>query len=396
MPLYHYQALDIVGKKKSGFIEAIDEREAKSKLREQGLMVSSLATKSSISSSQNLHGDNLLSFIMQLSQLINAGVPLYQSLVAIEEQYRNESFHRILLSLCDQIKAGRSLSEAMAVYPDSFNKLLCSMIKAGESSGSLNIVLEKLSLLLNKQNKLRKQISTALIYPCILASFSLLIIGLLMGFVVPAIEGIFAGKQLNGFTSTVIAVSHFVRGYWWLYFPAIIAGGYFLYKGIRSEKGKLWLQRNLLKVPVVRTLIIQTSVARFCRTMGTLQQGGLTMIDSLRLAKQVMGNVVLEEEVQNAENKIIEGSSLSAELTKSKWFPLMVSRMLSVGEESGSTLTMLNKIADIYEDDIERTLDRMMALAQPIILIFMGAVIGTVLLAILLPMTDISAFTMQK
>ena len=396
MPLYHYQAIDVVGKKKSGFIEAIDEREAKSKLRDQGLMVSSLATKSSISTRQNLHGDNLLAFIMQLSQLINAGVPLYQSLVAIEEQYRNESYHRILLSLCDQIKAGRSLSEAFSIYPDSFNKLICSMVKAGESSGSLHIVLDKLSQLLAKQNKLRKQIATAMIYPSVLACFSLIIIGLLMGFVVPAIEGVFAGKQLNAFTTIVLAISHFLRSYWWIFIPSVIGGIYLLYSRIRSPKGKIWLQKNLLKVPIIRTLIIQTSVARFCRTMGTLQQGGLTMIDSLRLAKQVMGNVVLEEEIQKAENRIIEGSSLSAELTNSKLIPLMVSRMLAVGEESGSTLVMLNKIADIYEDDIEKTLDRLMALSQPIILIVMGAVIGTVLLAILLPMTDFSSFAMQK
>lgn len=392
MPLYQYQALDQQGKKRTGFIEALDERDAKNKLRDQGLMVSAMTTKASVSSKQNLVGDTLLSFTLQLSQLINAGVPLYQSLSAMEEQYRGEPYHRVILSLCDQIKAGRQLSEALSAFPQSFDSLYCSMVAAGESAGALDIVLDKLSLLLDKQNKLRRQLVTAMIYPGVLGCFSLLIIGLLVGFVVPSIEGIFADKELNTFTQAVLSTSNFIRSYWWIYAPILILGGFIGYRYIKSPQGKIWLQKNLLKVPVIKTLVIQTAVARFCRTMGTLQTGGLTMIDSLRLARKVIGNVVLEGEIEDAENKIVEGSSLSAELLQSQRFPKMVSRMLAVGEESGSTVVMLNKIADSYEDEIEKTLDRVMALAQPVILIFMGSIIGIMLLAILLPMTDFSSF----
>lgn len=392
MPLYQYQALDQQGKKRTGFIEALDEKEAKGKLRDQGLMVSSMTTKASVSSKQNLVGDTLLSFTLQLSQLINAGVPLYQSLSAMEEQYRGESYHRVILSLCDQIKAGRQLSEALASFPQSFDSLYCSMVAAGESAGALDIVLDKLSLLLDKQNKLKRQLTTAMIYPGVLACFSLLIIGLLVGFVVPSIEGIFADKELNTFTQAVLSTSSFIRSYWWIYAPIILLGGFIAYRYLRSPQGKIWLQKNLLKVPLIKTLLIQTAVARFCRTMATLQTGGLTMIDSLRLARKVIGNVVLEGEIEAAENKIVEGSSLSAELIQSQRFPKMVSRMLAVGEESGSTVVMLNKIADSYEEEIEKTLDRVMALAQPVILIFMGSIIGIMLLAILLPMTDFSSF----
>lgn len=391
MPLYQFQAIDANGAKRSGLLEAQNERDAKEKLREQGLMVAKLSLKTSSSGRQNLRGDNLVAFTMQLSQLLNAGVPLYESLIALEEQYRTESYHRIILSLCDQIKAGSSLSAAMSAYPGSFDKLYRSMITAGESVGALDVVLDKLSHLLSKQNDLKKQIVTAMIYPAILASFSFLIILMLLGFVVPSIEGIFAGRQLNGFTQFVLSLSHFFRDYWWLYIPGI-AGiiGFLVYK-IRSAAGKLWIERHFLKVPLIRTLMIQTSVARFCRTMGTLQLGGLTMIDSLRIAREVMRNVVLEEEMQTAEARIIEGSSLSAELKQSKWIPTMVSRMLAVGEDAGSTVTMLNKIADMYEADLEKTLQRLVALAQPVILIFMGVIIGVVLLGILLPLSDISS-----
>lgn len=391
MTLYHYQALDSAGKKKSGFVDAHNEREAKNVLRDQGLMVKQLSIKTAVSSKQNLKGDALMTFTMQMSQLISAGVPLYESLVTLEEQYRTESYHRVILSLCDQIKAGSTLSGAMSNFPDSFDKLYRSMIMAGESVGALDVVLDRLSHLLGRQMKLKKQITTALIYPAVLASFSLLIIALLLGFVVPSIEGIFAGRQLNGFTEFVLWVSHFARDYWWLYIPLIIGTITYAVIAIRSPKGRLWLERNTLKVPLVRTLVIQTAVARFCRTMGTLQQGGLPIIDSLRISRDVMRNVVLEEEVKNAEQRIVEGSSLSAELNHSKWFPTIVPRMLAVGEDSGSTVTMFNKLAEMYEDELEKTLDRLMALAQPIILIFMGIIIGTVLLAILLPLTDVSS-----
>lgn len=394
MPLYQYQALDHAGKRKSGLLEAQDEREVKAKLREMGVMVISIAQKTSVASRQNLKGDNLLAFTHQLSQLVNAGIPLYESLVAIEEQSRAEPYHRIVLSLCEQIKSGASLSQAMTTYPESFNKLYCSMIMAGESVGVLNVVLDKLTLLLTRQNKLKGEITTALVYPAVLASFSFLIIIMLLTFVVPSIEGIFAERKLNGFTQFVLNVSHIFRGYWWLYLPIVIGGITFLVFKIRSPAGRIWMERHLLKVPLIRTLMIQTAVARFCRTMGTLQQGGLPMIDSLRISRDVMRNVVLEEDVKKAEMRIIEGSSLGYELGQSKYFPTLVSRMLIVGEDSGSNVTMLNTIADLYEGEVEKTLNRVMALAQPVILIFMGTVIGSVLLAILLPLTDVSSLSM--
>lgn len=393
MGIYYYQALDVKGKTIKGHVEAHNEKEAKDLLREQGAMITKLILKTKNSLKQQLQGDNLVTFTVQLSQLVGAGVPLYESLVAIEEQYRQEPYHHIIMRLSEQIKAGNSLSSAMAEYPDSFNKLYRSMILAGESSGSQDIILEKLSLLLRKQIKLKKQVITALIYPGILGSFSLLIIMLLLGFVVPSIEGIFEGRKLNGFTEFVMSVSHFFNRYWWLYIPCMTGAIAFLFIKIRSPEGRLLLERNSIKVPLLKTLVIQTALARFCRTMATLQQGGLTIIDSLQIARGVMRNVVLEEVIKNAEMKIVEGSSLSAELSKSPLIPLLVSRMLVVGEESGTSLMMMNKIAEMYEEEIEKTLDRLMALAQPAILLVMGVVIGFVLLAIMLPLTDVSAFS---
>jgi len=392
MPLYQYYSIDASGKKKSGVIEGHNEREVKERLRLQGILVTKLESKSTVSSRQNLTGEHLLTFTIQLSQLVSAGVPLYESLVAIEEQYRGEKFHRVILSLCEQIKGGKPLSEAMAQYPGSFDRLYCSMIKAGESAGALELVLFRLNDFLQKRNKLKKQIITAMIYPAVLGGFSLMIIALLLGFVVPSIEGIFEGRQLNQFTEMVLGASHFLQNYWWIYIPLILGGGVYLFFEFRKPSRKQWVQRQLLKLPMIRTLIVQTALARFCRTMATLQAGGLTMIDSLRISREVMGNVVLEEEIQHAEEQIVEGSSLSAELGRSKWIPKMVSRMVLVGEETGKTEVIFSKVADIYEEELEKTLDRVMALAQPVILIVMGTVIGLVMLAVLLPLTDVSSF----
>lgn len=392
MPLYQYQYVE-GGKRRSGLIEAQSDREAKQKLREQGILITKLQAKTKVSTKQNLKGESLLAFTVQLSQLVNAGVPLYESLTAIEEQSRGEAYHRIVLSLCEQIRSGMSLSGAMGTYPESFDKLYCGMVSAGEAVGALGPVLEKLTQFLAKQMKLKKQITTAMIYPGILGSFSMLIIALLLGFVVPSLEGIFAERQLNAFTSGVLVISHLFRDYWWLYLPVGIGGIAWAVWKLRSENGRLWLEKNLLHLPLIKTLMIQTAVARFCRTMGTLLQGGLNIIESLRISRGVMRNIVLEKEIQTAESKIVEGHSLSQELGRSKYIPQMVSRMLAVGEESGTSVIMLSRIADMYEQELEKTLDRVMALAQPVILIVMGLVIGTVLLAILLPLTDVSSFS---
>ncbi len=391
MPLYRYQALDSKGARKSGVMEALSTDEAKQRLRAQGLMVTTIGVRKGMSGKENLKGDELVAFTMQVAQLLDAGIPLYETLQAMEEQYRGEGAHRVVMSLGNQIKAGTPLSEAMAQFPDSFDKLYRAMVSAGEAVGALGHVLERLGELLKKQAALKGQISAALIYPSILATFCILLIAMLLGFVVPSIEGIFEGRELNSFTDAVLGLSRFARAYWWLYIPAAIGSIVFAYYKLRSESGKIWMQKTVLKLPLFRTLAIQASMTRFCRTMGTLQEGGLAMIESLRIARDTMGNVVLEKVVSDAEEQIIAGSSLAKELSKSELIPSMASRMLTVGEEAGTSVKMLNRIAEMYEGELEKTLTNLMSFAQPTILIVMGGIIGGVMIAILLPLANLAS-----
>jgi len=395
MPLFRYKALTSQGKKLSGSIEATSEGEAKDRLRERGLMIANIAEEHRKTFGESFRGEPLVTFTIMLAQLVSASVPLYESLVSLEEQYRGERYHGVIVSLCDKIKGGGSLSEAMAEHPDSFDSMYCAMVAAGEAAGALGPVLEQLGNYLSRQHQMKVQMMTAMIYPGILVCFSLLVVSLLLTFVVPSIEAIFEGRDLNAFTRAVLGISHFARGYWWLYLPVIGGGAVFGYVKASSSVGQQWLQKMSLKMPLLRTVIVQAALARFCRTMATMQHGGVTIIEAMRVSRSVMKNVVLEEEMTQAEERIVQGSSLSREMGRSKWIPSMVSRMIAVGEDSGTTVRMFYKIADVYEDALAKTLDRLMALAQPAILLFMGVTIGIILLAILLPLTDVTAFATE-
>lgn len=399
MPLFHYRYIDPKGKKKSGIIDAEGIADAKEKLRGQKILVLSVEERAKgermsffRKNKARLPESHLITFTTQLSQLLIAGVPLYESLLSLEEQYRHESFHVVTLSLCDQIKKGSPLSEAMGKFPDTFNRLYCSMIAAGESVGALDTTLEKLALLLTKQRKLKKQLTTALIYPMVLFGFSAVVCFLLLTFVIPSLETLFEDRSVNRFTQLVILISHLLTRGWPYYIPllALSAGG--MGYMLSSAKGKKKMQRFALHIPLLKTLVIQSAMARFSRTMGTLLQGGVSIIQALQISRKVMRNPFLEQIVENAEGRIIEGSLLSRELKKSALIPALVPRMLAIGEEGGNAPFMFQKIADLYEEEVEKTLTRVTSLAQPVILVLMGGVVGLIMLAVLLPLTDVNAF----
>ncbi len=391
---FSYRSMTLDGQKKSGIIEAAFFEEAKEKLKEQKLIVISLKEKKLLfqRKKQAIKGEHLITFTTQLSNLLLAGMPLYESLLSITEESKRDHFYSTLIKLTEKIKAGFSLSKAMEEFPTSFDSLYCSMVHAGESVGSLDKTLEKLALLLTKQNRLKKQLLTALIYPMLLCTFSFALIFLLFIFVIPSLETLFADCDVNSFTRLVMKVSHFTTRGWPIYIPSLIGLGFLGNYLFRKKSVRLNLHKLSLKLPILRTVIIQKEVARFTRAMGTMLSGGVSIIDALQISRGVMRSPIMAAEITLAETRIIEGSLLSIELKKSPWFPPLVARMLSIGEEGGKVNEMLEKIADLYEDEVDKTLTRLTALAQPVILLIMGGVVGIIMMAVLLPLTDVSAF----
>lgn len=397
MGLFLYKAIDNNGKKISGRIQASSLQEAKSLLQNQGLSLLKLAPRSIWNPffkkrESRLSAHQRILFTTQLSQLLSAGLPIYESLSSLEEQYKGEQYHSLITTITTSIKEGKSVSEAMSLFPQSFPPLYLSMVHAGEQVGLLPQTLEKLAQLLQKQEKLRKQLVTALLYPLILLGFSFGLVALLLTYVVPSLEALFEDRPVHPYTALVFTVSYYVRHYWGLILAAIfaLAGG--VYYGFKRRKWRVWAHKQGLRLPGINQIIIKAAIARFCRTMGTLLDGGVTIIKALQISRAVMKQPQLEELIEKAEEKIIEGSLLSKELSRSPHIPSLVVRLLSVAEEGGTSAQMHNKIADLYEEDVEKVLTRLTTLAQPVILLVIGCLVGLIMLAILLPLTDVSSF----
>ncbi len=388
--VFHYYYLTSKGKKKSALIDAETLSEAKEKLRAQNIFVISLKQQKYLNKEKEGSNRQLPTLITQLAQLLIAGIPLYESLLALQEQYKEERLHSVLTGLAEQIKEGASLSEAMEQYPSLFTRLYIALVAAGESIGALDVTLNKLSFLLSNQSKLKKQLTTALIYPSLLFAFSGIVVLLLLLFVIPSMEMLFEDRMVNRFTYMVIGVSRFLRTQWMFYLPtfSLLIGGLIFY----GREKKKALLTALLYIPILGTLMTQLILARFTRTLGTLLQGGVPIIQAMQISRNVMHHPLFEETVEEAEKRMIEGSFLSTELKKSKWIPSLVPRMLAIGEEAGTLGPMLGKIADLYEEEVDKTLTRLMALVQPVVLIVMGGIVGIIMLAVLLPLTDATSF----
>lgn len=392
MPIYRYRAMTEGGKGVAGVIDADSLPLAKEKLLKQQVMVTHLFELEQNQKEIVLDPTLLLAFTRELGQLLRAGLPLYESLLTIEEKYRRFKSHPLFLDLCDRLKGGASLSSALKHYPKSFDRVYLSMVQAAERSASLAYIFDQLSTLISRQQKLRKQLFSSLAYPAFLGVFCLVVIGALLFFVIPSMQELFEGRQLHPLTQAVLGISRFVNENGWALLAAIsllIASTLVL---LRRPEGRAALQKASLKLPFFKTVIIQAALIRFCRSTSVLLNGGVPLIEALALSRRVMKNGLLEQVVEEAEKRIVEGKSLSAQLKLSPIIPPLVVRMLAIAEETGKMAPMLQNIAEIYDEDLERNLTQMTSLLQPAILMILGAIVGVVILSILLPLTDVSSF----
>ena len=389
MPLYQYSALAENGKHTAGVIDADTLASAKSKLYEMRVIVTKIAqTKKDKKSLVN--NQTLINFTREVMQLLSSGLPLYESLLTIEEKYRNHKAHVIFLDLCDKVKGGVRFSKALSQHPSIFDQLYVSMVESGENTGRLDKAFLQLYRVISRMDKFKRQIRGAMLYPLFLASFcGVILIGLFL-FLIPSMKELFEGRSLHPMTKFVLAISDAMNAHAFWFFPLVITCIISLIFLLRRDNVKQWFRRYANYVPLLRKMILEAVLMRFFRVLSVLLESGVPIVKALKLSKGVMTNPLYEEVAEEAEEGIVKGQKLSAILKKSSLMPSLVVRMLATAEETGSLSEMMMNIAEIYEEKFERSISQFTNLLQPVMLLLLGLMVGTVLLAVLLPMTDVS------
>lgn len=392
MPLYAYQALDQRGKNKKGLIKAENYSHAKELLKKNSLYLSRLVESDKHQINYALSGSMKIAFTRDLNQLLGAGLPLYESLLAIEEKYHNHPSHLLFAQMCEMIKTGKKLSEVMACYPKAFDSIYVSMIAASEETGSLEEAVKELEKLISKSQKLRRQLVSAMIYPAFLFGFCMVVVVGLLFFLIPSMEQLFEGRELHPMTQGVLTLSHFFRqqGMWIVSFFLISLCGSALF--FKTKRGLIVFKRGLIKIPLIGKMITEGILIRFSRSLSVMLKGSVPLIEALALSKTTMNHPSFEEIITLCEKRILHGGKLSEELAVWPIIPHLVVRMVAIAEEAGTMSEMFYNIADIYEQDLERSLTRLTAMLQPVILLFLALVVGVVILSILLPLTDVGSF----
>ncbi len=390
MPLFRYRALTEMGKRVSGVIDADSFDLAKERLKKEKVFVTKLSAvqhKKEIA----LRPQLLLAFTRELGQLLQAGLPLYESLLTVEEKYRHHRSHALLLDLCDKLKGGAQLSEALSMYPKTFDSIFISMVRAGEKTGSLGWAFQQIYELIERRQKLGKQLISAMAYPAFLGVFCfLMVIGLLL-FVIPSMRELFEGRHLHPLTQTVLSISNFLEHSFVTILLTVLCVVSAVTYFFRQPQGKLWFQKVMQKIPILKTVLLQAALIRFCRSASILLKGGVPLTTSLAISRGSMRHALLEEAIAAAENSLIEGKTLSGQLKNSPYIPPLVTRMLSIAEETGKLPEMLKSLSDIYDGELERSLTLVTTFLQPALLVVLGGVVGLVILSILLPLTDVSS-----
>jgi len=391
MALYRYQARCILGKKQDGTIKADTLEQAKEILKKQQLFVTQLGIVKLNPKITHLSKDLLVHFTHELAQLLKAGLPLYESLLAIEDKYKTHRAHMLFLELCESVKQGKQLSKALAMFPETFNRIYISMVASGEEMGGLDYVFSQLADLTARQEKLKKQLISAMIYPSFLFAFCFLVVGALFFFLIPSMEQLFEGRALHPMTQVVLNVSIFLRQHavilgcslCCLVLSAVVA---FTSKGVKEK-----LQWLFLKTPLLNKMITQAVLSRFARALSVMLKSSVTLMEALKLSKQIMNQPQFEHVITQCEQGIMQGGKFSMFLEKEPLIPRLVVRMVAIAEQSGNLSEMLSNIAEIYEQELDKSLTRFTTMLQPVMLVILAVIVGIVILSILVPLTDVGS-----
>lgn len=396
MALYRYEALDAIGKKARGTIDAESLIDAKQKLLKQQLFITEIVALLQKSAKPLLTKTEVLNFTRELSRLLKAGLPLYECLSAMEEKYRGQKAQRILLDLCEQVRSGHSFSTALAGHDKTFDLLYIAMVSNAEKTGRLGPALEELTALLVKQQKVKKQLVGAILYPSLLFGFCFFVINVLLFYVIPSLQELFEGRSLHPFTKTVFAVSEFACRSKLLLLSILSMASFGICSFWIFPKWKKRAHCQLLRLPVFRQLFSKVALIRFFRAASTLLSGGVPIVTAFAEARRALGHPILEEIIIRAESLITQGEEIHTPFVGHICVPPLVPRMLGIAEKGGNLDGMMRQIAEIYEEDLERALAHFATVAQPIMLMFLGMIVGFVLISVLLPLTDVSSFATES
>jgi len=327
-------------------------------------------------------------FTRQFSVMIDAGLPLVQCLEILAGQQEHKVFKRGLIQIRQDVESGSSLADAMRKHPKIFNDLYTNMVAAGEAGGILDTILQRLAQYIEKAVKLNSQVKSAMIYPVSVISIAIIVVAIILWKVIPVFASLFKGlgAELPGPTLFVIALSNFISDYWWLIIITSVATVYSLRRYHNTYKGKRVLDGLLLKTPVLGMLLRKIAVARFCRTLSTLTASGVPILDGLTITARTAGNSVIEDAIMATRKSVEEGKTISEPLGDTDVFPTMVVQMIAVGEQTGALDTMLSKIADFYEDEVDNAVAGLMKLLEPVLISFLGVAIGGIVIAMYMPM----------
>jgi len=389
MPIYKYKTT-VDGKVQSGEIEAENEQGALSKLKQKNIKVTRVKKKfesAFLSNKKPITEREIVIFTRQFSTMVDAGLPLVQCLEILGKQSDNPSFGEIIMKIKTDIESGSNLSDAMRKHPKVFNSLYANLVEAGEAGGILDTILGRLANYIEKALSLKKKVKTAMVYPAAIVTVAVTVVGFLMVFVIPTFASMFSsgGAELPGPTALVMDISNFFRNQWYY-----IIGGPFLFfilfkKVYATERGNIEIDRFALKLPVFGMLIRKVSTAKFARTLGTLIASGVPLIEGMDICARTAGNKIVEIAILNSIEAIKEGETIAAPLARENVFPPMVIQMIDVGESAGALDAMLSKIADFYDEEVDTAVDGLTALLEPILMVFLGIVVGFIVVAMYLP-----------
>jgi type IV pilus assembly protein PilC len=395
MPNYSWKGRTRAGKTQEGVLVAESKDAVIASLRKQQIIVTAVTEKGKEFALPKLGGGisrkEIAIFTRQFSVMIDAGLPLVQCLEILGSQQNNRTFQKILFQVRQDVESGATLADALRKHPQAFDDLYSNMVAAGEAGGILDTILQRLSVYIEKIVKLRSAVRSALVYPVAVILIAVGVVWIILWKVIPTFATLFEGlgAQLPLPTRITIALSKFIGSWWWMIFAAIGLTAYLINRYYKTPSGRYRIDKLMLKLPVLGTVLRKIAVARFCRTLGTLVSSGVPILEGLEITAKTAGNAVVAEAIMATRASVEQGKTISEPLKGTDVFPPMVVQMVAVGEQTGALETMLNKIADFYEDEVDEATANMLAMLEPIMIMFLGIVIGGIVISMYMPMFDL-------